>query len=91
LSLFRPSLTECCSNLKNDCDGEDPNQKVIPGVINSFVYVYKKISLKVLSGNLCSSFPANKKLQIYYKIKLLWTLVAHACNPSYSGSRDQED
>jgi hypothetical protein len=22
---------------------------------------------------------------------LLWTLVAHACNPSYSGSRDQED
>jgi hypothetical protein len=32
---------------------------------------------------------ASKKEQFNSASK--WMLVAHACNPSYSGSRDQED
>jgi hypothetical protein len=30
-------------------------------------------------------------LQIPSKPGLSWALVAHACNPSYTGGRDQED
>jgi hypothetical protein len=28
---------------------------------------------------------------LYFKIDFLWVLVAHTCDLSYSGSRDQED
>jgi hypothetical protein len=27
----------------------------------------------------------------YYKNKISWVLVAHTCNPSYSGGRDHKD
>jgi hypothetical protein len=40
-------------------------------------------------GSHCTS-PAQEKPQIQ-KSKYDWELVAHACNPSYSGGRDQED
>jgi hypothetical protein len=32
-----------------------------------------------------------KKKVVYLKMTSSWALVAHNCNPSYSGSRDQED
>jgi hypothetical protein len=28
---------------------------------------------------------------IFKRLNLSWSLVAHACNPSYSGGRDQEN
>jgi hypothetical protein len=33
----------------------------------------------------------NNVYHIHLKTFLLWVLVAHSCNPSYSGGRDQED
>jgi hypothetical protein len=30
-------------------------------------------------------------IESHLKIQMCWALVVHACNPSYSGGRDQED
>jgi hypothetical protein len=33
-----------------------------------------------------------KKMESMFKTQaIFWVLVTHACNPSYSGGRDQED
>jgi hypothetical protein len=43
------------------------------------------LKVKALSSNPSSALPTKEK------IALGWALEAHAYNPSYSGSRDQED
>jgi hypothetical protein len=42
-----------------------------------FVYVYENRTVK--------------PVEIVLRMGESWVLVAHACNPSYSGGRDQED
>jgi hypothetical protein len=37
------------------------------------------------------SCPSVWQISCFKKIMLNWAPVAHACNPSYSGGRDQED
>jgi hypothetical protein len=58
--------------------------------VNSYFIQYIKISLKWIKGlNMLAKIYRNKTKQTTTS-KNSWAPVAHTCNPSYSGGRDQE-